>query len=225
MPRGARSLGPKSVVAQTQWMSDEQAQKLAEDKGNRVFRYSDPRHVTALPAEVVYRVVKNRRGFVERIVDENPAITQEQIKALLIDDEKRTKGDDRDVLRRFREDMPTIFEWMTKPTIGEQEMTKIYELILAMAKKQKGLIQMTDEEMQVYIINRNKRDPTPEEAEKIARGQAYSLDGMPNARAPPGQQAPAFATPFARAAAQSQMGASGQAAAGPLFPGQGAGTR
>lgn len=184
MPRGAGGLGPKSMMADTQWMSAEQAQKLSEDKANRVFRWSDPRKVEEMPGPLVYRIVKHWREFVERLVDETPELDEAQIERLIIDEEKRRTGNERAAYERFRTDLPTMFKKMTQPVISSDEMTKIYELILAKTKQQQGVIQVTDEEMQVFIINRNKRDPTPEEREKIARGQAYNLDGVGPFRKP-----------------------------------------
>jgi hypothetical protein len=174
---------PKGPVAtETQWMSDEQANKLAQDPKNRVFRWAEGRQVAEMPAETVYKIVKFWRAFVDRNVaewqQENRLLLQEDMRRLMEDEERRFQGDDKAALKKFREDLPKMYETISAPVLPPNVLNQVYQLILDRVRVQRGELSITKEEMLAKLIENNKRPPTEAERALIASGKATSLDSV-----------------------------------------------
>lgn len=166
------------MATETQWMSDEQATKLAQDPKNRVFRWAEGRTVAALPAETVYRIVKFWKDWVQLRVEENPLVTQPELQRLMKDEENRRLGGDKEALCKFRNDYPTFFQHLSTPNLAPNVLEQMYELILTCAKVQKNEVQITKEEMLARLIQKNTRAPTESERKLIQQGKATSLDSL-----------------------------------------------
>lgn len=175
---GASPLPKGAMNTETQWMSDEQAEKLAQDPKNRVFRWAEGRKVAALPAETVYRIVKFWHGWVQLRVKENVLITQPELQKLMADEERRRLGDDRAALEKFRKDYPTFFQHLSTPNLAPKVLEGMYDMILKCAKVQANEITITKEEMLAHLIQKNTRPPTADEQRLISQGKATSLDSL-----------------------------------------------
>jgi hypothetical protein len=179
MSKGTNAPLPKGAMStETQWLSEENAQKLAQDPKNRVFRWSEGRKVNALPAETVYRIVKFWHGWVQLRVQENAFVTQPELQKLMIDEEERRVGDDRAALEKFRKDYPTFFQHLSTPNLSPKVLDGMFEMILKCAKVQANEVSITKEEMLAHLIQKNLRAPTPDEQRLIAQGKATSLDSL-----------------------------------------------
>lgn len=177
-PSSGSALPTGAVSTETQWMSNDQAEILAQDPKNRVFRWTEGRQVQQMPGETVFRIVKFWRAFVERHVQENPMLLQTDLERLMKDEESRRVGDDKAALKKFREDMPRMFETISAPAVPPNVLEQIYELILDQIKVQRGEASFTKEEMLAKLIERNRRPPTEAESRLIASGKATSLDSV-----------------------------------------------